>query len=149
MGTVQLLLIKVTGEIYGSHALRLLSRHILVLVECLEVACRFAHDFNLNRGARTKLWNPELIQDMPDLIEQETSALKVYLTILSNLYSETAVEPQVRREIAEHRLLSTIDTITDRYIAKTLKPTMLPEEMPEMMAFTPVIVQILTTIKNF
>jgi len=151
MCTVQLLLIKVTGEIYESHGSRLLSRHILVLVECLEGACKFAHDFNMNRGARTKLWNPELpgLQKLPDLIEQETSALKVYLTILSNLYCETEVEVEVRREIAESRLLSTVDTITSRYIAKTLKPTMLPEEMPEMMAFTSVIVQILTAVKNF
>jgi brefeldin A-inhibited guanine nucleotide-exchange protein len=149
MCTVQLLLIKVTGEMYESHGSRLLSRHILVLVECLEGACKFAHDFNMNRGARTKLWNPELRQDMPDLIEQETSALRVYLTILSNLYCETEVEMAVRREIAETRLLSTVDIITARYIAKTLKPTMLPEEMPEMMAFTGVIVQILTAVKNF
>merc|ERR1712166_157591 len=149
MCTVQLLLIKVTGEMYESHGSRLLSRHILVLVECLEGACKFAHDFNMNRGARTKLWNPELRQDMPDLIEQETSALRVYLTILSNLYCETEVEMIERREMAETRLLSTVDIITARYIAKTLKPTMLPEEMPEMMAFTGVIVQILTAVKNF
>eukprot|EP00658_Telonema_sp_P-2_P079612 TRINITY_DN7736_c0_g1_i1.p1 TRINITY_DN7736_c0_g1~~TRINITY_DN7736_c0_g1_i1.p1 ORF type:complete len:1266 (-),score=430.69 TRINITY_DN7736_c0_g1_i1:413-4183(-) len=80
MCTVQLLLIKVTGKIYATHSQELLSRHVLVLVECLEGACRFAHEFNMNRGARTKLWNPELIKDMPDLIAQETSALTVSAT---------------------------------------------------------------------
>eukprot|EP00656_Telonema_subtile_P057197 TRINITY_DN9356_c0_g1_i3.p1 TRINITY_DN9356_c0_g1~~TRINITY_DN9356_c0_g1_i3.p1 ORF type:complete len:1408 (+),score=491.60 TRINITY_DN9356_c0_g1_i3:81-4304(+) len=149
MCTVQLLLIKVSGAIYEAHSKELLSRHILVLVECLEGACDFAHDFNMNRGARTKLWNPELIKDMPDLFQQETSALNVYITILSKLYEETEIDRDVRRSIAEQRLLTTIDAITQRYIQKTLKPTMLPEEMPEMMAFTPVVVQILTTIKHF
>ena len=36
-----------------------------------------------------------------------------------------------------------------RYITKTLKPTLVPEEVPEMMAFTPVVIQILQGINAF
>jgi len=149
MCTVQLLMIKAVGELYQNHGSRLLSRHILILVEALEGACAFAHEFNGNRGARSKLWNPELIGEPPQLIEQEIQALKVYLTILFALYQGGEIEPDVRREMAEQRMMSTICTVLDRYITKTLKPTLVPEEVPEMMAFTPVVIQILQGINHF
>jgi brefeldin A-inhibited guanine nucleotide-exchange protein len=149
MCTVQLLMINTVGEMWKSHGRRMLSRHILILVECLETACSFAHEFNSNRGARTKLWNPELISTPPDLIEQEIQAVSVYLSMLLSLYGEKTVEPEVRHEMAEHRLMRTISNILERYITKTLKPTLVPEEKPEMMAFTPVVIEILQGINGF
>lgn len=169
MCTVQLLMIKIVGEvirtltltltltptvsrpevIWTNHGKKLLSRHILVLVEALEGACSFAHEFNENRGARTKLWNPEVIASPPNLFEQEIQALGVYLSILFSLYGEKEVEAEVRHKMAEERLMRTINIILDRYISKTLKPTLVPEEVPEMMAFTPVVIQILQGIHDF
>jgi len=149
MCTVQLLMIEACGKMFQKHRSRLLSRHILILVEALEGACMFAHDFNGNRGARSKLWNPELIEAPPDLYKQEIEALGVYLTILFSLYHEKEVEVQVRRDMAETRMISTMSVVLDRYITKTLKPTLVPEEVPEMMAFTPVIIQILQGINAF
>jgi len=149
MCTVQLLMINAVGEVWCNHGKNLLSRHILILVEALEGATSFAHEFNINRGARTKLWNPDLINTPPQLIEQEIQALGVYLSILFSLYGEKEVEKEVRHNMAEDRLMKTINVILERYITKTLKPTLVPEEVPEMMAFTPVVIQILQGIQNF
>ena len=45
--------------------------------------------------------------------------------------------------------MTTICVVLDRYISKTLKPTLLPEDIPEMMAFTNVVIQILQGIYSF
>ena len=62
-------------------------RDTVKLMEALWACSSFAHELNNDRGARAKLWNPELRDEAPDLIQQEIEALGVYLTVVFALYS--------------------------------------------------------------
>eukprot|EP00656_Telonema_subtile_P035824 TRINITY_DN39782_c0_g1_i1.p1 TRINITY_DN39782_c0_g1~~TRINITY_DN39782_c0_g1_i1.p1 ORF type:complete len:196 (+),score=47.19 TRINITY_DN39782_c0_g1_i1:202-789(+) len=145
MCQVQLMLIDLAQDLTANQSLELSTAQSMVLADCFETAFTFAQDFNRNHRARTKLWNRDMIESMPDLIGQEIVSLRGLLTTLLRLYkeeeeSETAVE---------FYLMRTVKSVLNQYICKTIQPTLHPEESAEFHAFTPVIVQVLTGLAEF
>eukprot|EP00658_Telonema_sp_P-2_P035166 TRINITY_DN25624_c0_g1_i1.p1 TRINITY_DN25624_c0_g1~~TRINITY_DN25624_c0_g1_i1.p1 ORF type:complete len:214 (-),score=48.39 TRINITY_DN25624_c0_g1_i1:210-851(-) len=119
-----------------------------VLVDCFEAAYIFAHDFNRNPRARTKLWNRDMLESVPDLINQEMVALKGLLATLLRLYSHETAEEHSETAV-ECYLMRTAKGVLEQYVEKTIKPTLLPEESAEFHAFTPIVVQVLNGIAEF
>jgi hypothetical protein len=91
---------------------------------------------------------------MPDLIRQEIESLSVYLDLLFRLQGdplskEGKKERAEREKIGEEKILTTVVTVLEQYVTKTIKPTLLPEAAAEYRAFTPVVTQILNGIVAF
>jgi len=152
---VVLLLIDLAKNFHSTMAGRLPISDTVALMDCLNECSKFAHEFNNNRGARTKLWNPELIDSPPDLIHQEIESLSVYLEILFKVYTgdeDYRSAPDSLEEyqlVGKERLLPTISAVLEQFVTKTIKPTLLPEAAAEYRAFTPVVTQILQGINSF
>jgi hypothetical protein len=56
------------------------------LLGCLHASYVFAHSFNNNYDLRLSLWKANVVQQMPNLIKQETLSIGTYLSLLYHLY---------------------------------------------------------------
>jgi brefeldin A-inhibited guanine nucleotide-exchange protein len=106
-------------------------------LECLKNSYTFARDFNANYALRLQLWKSGFVQQMPNLIKQETSSAATYISLLFRLYKFQA---DVSRCWLRHSMFELIFEVTQRYTS------MLSESekyRKELVTWAPIIVIIL------
>lgn len=59
------------------HSIR--SRHLMVLMECLEKSYKFAKNFNLDMELRVALYKIGFMKQLPNLLKQETTSVHAYI----------------------------------------------------------------------
>lgn len=135
---VQLLLIQLVQEIVVSFYRILSTEDIVRLSGSLERSYGFAHDFNADIQLRYSLWHTGFMNQVPNLLKQETNGLMAFLRILFWLYLDAkrsadsgATEDKVMR-LCEKVLLEYIATCEDAQKSKS-------EERREVGARSPVV----------
>jgi len=83
---VQLLLIELEQEVVVSFYDKLESEEIVSMGECVEKSYRFAHKFNSYIELRYSLWRTGFINQVPNLLKQETNGLMTYLRVILWMY---------------------------------------------------------------
>lgn len=115
--------------------------NLIVLTKLLEASYNFAKNFNEDYKLRVRLWNAGVVDKLPNLLKQETSAIGVYISILFRLYSDEGKStPEAREKI--------VDTIIPISVAllKRWHDFATREEMRNMDSWTPVVVEILQAL---
>lgn len=87
---VQLLLIQLVQDAVVSFYLKLTTKHVEKLGESLCKSYSFAQQFNANVDLRYSLWRSGFMNQVPNLLKQETCGLTSYLRILFWLYLDSA-----------------------------------------------------------
>lgn len=134
---VQLLLINLVQEIVVSFYRVLSTEHILELSKALETSYIFAHNFNIDVKLRCSLWRSGFMNQVPNLLNQETSSLMAYLRITFWLY----LDPQRSQpeSITEDIVLKTCEEVLKGYIKACEDAHAKSEERREVGALSPVV----------
>lgn len=115
--------------------------NLIVLTKLLETSYRFAKKFNEDYKLRVRLWNSGVVDKLPNLLKQETSAIGVYISILFRLYSdETKSSPDARNKIVEILIPISVDLLKRWHDFATR------QEVRNMESWTPVVVEILQAL---
>lgn len=85
---LQLLMIELLNELYEDEnfARCVPYKESIKLTELLEQSYAFARDFNADYGLRTRLVEARVVDKIPNLLKQETSAAAVLIDIMFKLY---------------------------------------------------------------
>ena len=81
------------------------SKHLFVLLDCLEKSYRFSKAFNEEMELRMALYRMGFMKQLPNLLKQETSSVLIYLSILIRMYLDEKDERVCIREEIERRFL--------------------------------------------
>lgn len=79
------------------------SRHLFRIGDALYLSYLFAKHFNADLPLRTELLKMGFMKQLPNLLNQETSSVAAYLTILAQMYLDSS--RQNMQEQVEHRLI--------------------------------------------
>lgn len=137
---VQLLLIQLVQDAVVSFYLDLSTPHVLLLASSVEQSYVFAHDFNANTELRFSLWRSGFMNQVPNLLKQETTGLTTYLRIIFWLYLDEAKESEV---MTEPKLIELCDRVLRGFVQSCEDARAKPEEQREVSALIPVVVFIL------
>lgn len=76
--------------------------NLIELTRLLYNSYKFAKDFNEDYNLRVRLWNAGIVDKLPNLLKQETSAVGVYISVLFRLYcDEKKTDAKARTEIVD------------------------------------------------
>ncbi|CDF38205.1 unnamed protein product [Chondrus crispus] len=141
---VQLLLIQLVQEMVVSFYRVLSTEHILGLSESLEMSYKFAHDFNVDTELRYSLWQAGFMNQVPNLLKQETNGLMAYLRIVFWLY----LDPQRTEEggSTEAKVMSLCEKVLQGFIRSCDEAQSKAEERREVLALSPVVCFIVNSI---
>lgn len=134
---VQLLLIEVVQEVVVNFYGRLKTEDIVSMSECLELSYRFAHQFNADVELRYSLWRTGFMNQVPNLLKQETNGLTTYLRIMFWLYLD-----EERGNVgawSEEKVMGLCETVLRRYIHACEEAPSKSEERREVAALSPVV----------
>lgn len=133
---VQLLLIQLVQEIVVSFYRVLPTKDILDLSQSLARSYTFAHDFNADIELRYSLWRAGFMNQVPNLLKQETNGLMAYLRIVFWLY----LDPK-RNEggSTEEKVMELCETVLRGYISSCQEAQSKSEERREVVALSPVV----------
>lgn len=134
---VQLLLIQLTQEIVVSFYRVLSTKDILDLSHSLAGSYAFAHDFNADIELRYSLWRTGFMNQVPNLLKQETDGLMAYLRIVFWLY----LDPKRAEEggSTEEKVMELCETVLRGYISSCREAQSKSEERQEVVALSPVV----------
>jgi len=85
--------------------LSLSTRHLFILIDCLERSYRFAQAFNNDLELRMTLHRMGFMKQLPNLLKQETSAVSGYIAALQRMYADSSPERHNHRKEIENRLI--------------------------------------------
>ncbi|KAJ3215780.1 guanine nucleotide exchange protein for ADP-robosylation factor [Dinochytrium kinnereticum] len=119
----------------------LTSRHLLVLVDCLERSYRFAAAFNADLDLRMALYKMGFMKQLPNLLKQETTSVSTYVQILIRMYADPDSERISMRSEVERRLIPLSLDILVHF--NTLDPD---SKRRNVTAWRPVVVAILNAL---
>ncbi|KAJ3102351.1 guanine nucleotide exchange protein for ADP-robosylation factor [Phlyctochytrium planicorne] len=117
------------------------SRHLLVLVDCLERSYRFASAFNADLDLRMALYKMGFMKQLPNLLKQETTSVSTYVQILIRMYADPDPERISMRPEVERRLIPLSFDILVHF--NTLDPD---SKRRNVTAWRPVVVAILNAL---
>ncbi|KXS18026.1 hypothetical protein M427DRAFT_121684 [Gonapodya prolifera JEL478] len=144
---LQLLLIQTLHEtinqnenIYRS----LKSKHMFVLLDCLDRSYLFARKFNNDTDLRMALYRGGFMQQLPNLLKQETTSVTSYISALIRMYSDGSDERRSVAHEVEQRLIPLSRDILILY--NGLDPE---TKKRNILAWRPVVVMILNSLVNF
>lgn len=139
---LQLLMIELVSDLYDDETFEqnIPCKESIKLTELLEKSYEFAHDFNNDIGLRTRLMESRVVNNIPNLLKQETSAAAVLIDLMFKLYLN---DDEKKAELAA-RLIRICVTVVKSYI-------LLDDRMMErtIIAWRPVIVEILQGYYEF
>jgi brefeldin A-inhibited guanine nucleotide-exchange protein len=163
---VQLELLPALGDVIKAGFPRLLCRHFDVLLDCMTSSYRVAADFNADKRYRSALAQAGFMRHLnlsklPNLLRQETAALVQVLRVLFRLYSEAPPSGDSaglrgawleRQALASRRITDVCSSAVKRYVELDGAVAVAgaggsPSQVEEgrmVLAFTPILVQILT-----
>ncbi|PXF40791.1 Brefeldin A-inhibited guanine nucleotide-exchange protein 1 [Gracilariopsis chorda] len=136
---VQLQLIKVAQKVVVCFYKHLPTERILDLGESLSLSYLFAHNFNANIDLRFRLWRTGFMNQVPNLLMQETQGLTACLRLLFWMYLDP--ERVEHKEETEEKVMSLCEGVLRNYINSCYesKRNAESEERREVTAFSPVI----------
>ena len=139
---LQLLMIELVSDLYDDETFEqnIPYKESIRLTELLEKSYEFAHDFNNDIGLRTRLMESRVVNNIPNLLKQETSAAAVLIDLMFKLYLN---DDEKKPELAI-RLIKICVTVVKSYILlddRTMERT--------IIAWRPVIVEILQGYYEF
>ncbi|KAJ3087062.1 guanine nucleotide exchange protein for ADP-robosylation factor, partial [Quaeritorhiza haematococci] len=120
------------------------SRHLFLLIDCLERSYRFAQTFNGDMELRMALYKMGFMKSLPNLLKQETSSVSSYILILIKMYSDGDDDRVMSREEIAKRLIPLSYDILHHY--NSLDPE---SKRRNVNAWRPVVVTILNALVNF
>ncbi|KAI9332211.1 hypothetical protein BDR26DRAFT_649613 [Obelidium mucronatum] len=145
---LHLLVIQTLQEVLssGSDAVykSLASKHLFILIDCLERSYQFAKAFNEDMELRMALYRMGFMKTLPNLLKQETNSVSTYIGILIKMYSDPSEERQGTREEIEKRLIPLSYSILVNY--NSLDPE---SKKRNVAAWRPVVVTILNAMIDF
>jgi brefeldin A-inhibited guanine nucleotide-exchange protein len=133
---VQLLLIQLVQDAVVSFYLDLSTEHILALASSVETSYSFAHDFNADIELRFSLWRTGFMNQVPNLLKQETTGLTAYLRIIFWLYLD---ESKGSEASAEPKLIALCSRVLNGFVLSCEEARSKPEEKREVDALIPVV----------
>lgn len=133
---VQLLLIQLVQDTVVSFYLDISVDQILSLAASVESSYIFAHDFNANIELRFSLWRSGFMNQVPNLLKQETTGLTIYLRIMFWLYLDESKASDVSAEL---KLIPLCDSVLRGFIYACNEARVKPEERREVAALIPVV----------
>lgn len=142
---VQLLLIEVVQEVVVSFYEQLATPHIVSMSQCLEMSYTFAHKFNADIELRYSLWRTGFMNQVPNLLKQETNGLMAYLRIMFWLYLDGERRGDVA-EWSEERVMALCESVLGRYIRACEEAPSKSEERREVAALSPVVLFIVNSV---
>ncbi len=137
---VQLLLIQLVQDAVVSFYLKLSTAHIHELGEALRESYSFAQKFNANVELRYSLWRAGFMNQVPNLLKQETSGLTTYLRIMFWLYLDASRTDC--GDALETNVVDLCDRVLKRYISNCEKSNSKADDRREVAALTPVVILI-------
>ncbi|KAJ3296250.1 guanine nucleotide exchange protein for ADP-robosylation factor [Rhizoclosmatium sp. JEL0117] len=138
--TLQEVLSSGSDSVYKS----LSSKHVFVLIDCLERSYQFAKAFNEDMELRMALYRMGFMKTLPNLLKQETSSVSTYISILIKMYSDPSEERKGTRADIEKRLIPLSYSILVNY--NSLDPE---SKKRNVAAWRPVVVTILNAMIDF
>lgn len=134
---VQLLLIQLVQEIVVTFYRVLSTENILGMSESLENSYTFAHDFNADIELRYSLWRSGFMNQVPNLLKQETNGLMAYLRIVFWLY----LDPQRTEQggSTEDKVIELCEKVLRGYTHSCEEALSKSEERREVVALSPVV----------
>ena len=88
---------------------------LMKLAGLLLLSYKFAKDFNDNYDLRVRLWNSGIIERLPNLLKQESSAAAVYINIMFRMYCDDDKTSQEYKNSIMEQLTPLCTLITNRY----------------------------------
>lgn len=134
---VQLLLIEVVQEVCVSFYRTLSTKQIVSMCDCLEMSYKFAHKFNSDIELRYSLWRSGFMNQVPNLLKQETSGLMAYLRIMFWLYLDEEREDE--NGWMEVKVMHLCESVLRRYITCCEEAPSKSDERREVAALSPVV----------
>jgi hypothetical protein len=131
-----LLLIQLVQDTVVSFYLDLSTDHILSLAAAVEKSYSFAHNFNSDIELRFSLWRAGFMNQVPNLLKQETSGLTAYLRIIFWLYLDPTKNSAVA---AEPRLMALCNRVLLGFVRACNEARAKPEERREVSALIPIV----------
>lgn len=114
---------------------------LMKMIGLLEDSYKFARDFNEDYNLRVRLWNSGVMDKLPNLLKQETSAVGVFISILFRLYCDNQkVDAKTHKQITE-TLIPLSVALMKRFVALDEK-----EHSRNIVSWTPVVVETLQAI---
>lgn len=141
---VQLLLIEVVQEVVVSFYSKLSTEQIMSLSTSLEKSHTFAHRFNADVELRYSLWRAGFMNQVPNLLKQETNGLMAYLRIMFWLYLDVSRGDSNRW--SEDKLMALCERVLRHYIESCEEAPSKPEERREVTALSPVVCFIVSSV---
>lgn len=143
---LQLLMIESLSELFENEDFfnNIPYQEVIRMTSLLEKSYEFARDFNDDYELRTRLVDAHVVDKVPNLLKQETSASAVLINIMFKLYLNNESEPEETKNHLLKRLISVCIDIVKRYAA-------LDESTMErnINTWRPVIVEILQGYYEF
>ncbi|VEU19845.1 DEKNAAC100264 [Brettanomyces naardenensis] len=137
---LQLHMIQTLSELFGNDVFydNTPVEQILKLADLLNSSYRFARDFNEDYNLRVRLWNSGVMDKLPNLLKQETSAVGVYISVMFRLYCDgEKASKETRKEISQ-LLMPLSVSLLQRYVQFDEK-----EQARNIQSWTPVVVETL------
>jgi len=137
---VQLLLIQLVQDAVVSFYTKMSTSHVHHLAESLHDSYSFAKDFNANVELRYSLWRAGFMNQVPNLLKQETSGLTTYMRIMFWLYLDPDREDMDGK--LETAVVTLCDSVLKRFISTSEAPNAKADDRRELAALTPVVILI-------
>ncbi|CAR24166.1 Arf family guanine nucleotide exchange factor SEC7 [Lachancea thermotolerans CBS 6340] len=143
---LQLLMIESLSELFEDDGF---SNHIpykesIKLTNLLQNTYEFARDFNDDFELRTRLLNARLVDKIPNLTKQETSASAVLINIMFKLFLNSEKESKDEKKKLSERLISISVRVVQKYVSLDDRST-----ERDINAWRPVVVEILQGYYEF
>ncbi|SCV04651.1 LAMI_0H17832g1_1 [Lachancea mirantina] len=116
---LQLLMIESLSELFESEDFCNAVPHAnaVLLINLLEKSFEFAKDFNEDFGLRSRLVDARVVDKIPNLLKQETSASAVLINVMFKLYLNAGKDHVDDAEALLVRLKAICVRIVERYVA--------------------------------
>ncbi|ANZ74632.1 BA75_00765T0 [Komagataella pastoris] len=113
---LQLLLIETMAELFDDDGFydEIPFENVIRLSKFLNQSYEFARDFNDDYNLRVRFFNGGVIDNVPNLLKQETSASAVYFSIMLRLYCDDNISEE-QKEMITQSLLPMWIAIVERY----------------------------------
>eukprot|EP00178_Gracilaria_changii_P007168 TRINITY_DN2296_c0_g1_i1.p1 TRINITY_DN2296_c0_g1~~TRINITY_DN2296_c0_g1_i1.p1 ORF type:complete len:1906 (-),score=278.66 TRINITY_DN2296_c0_g1_i1:1635-7238(-) len=136
---VQLQLIQLAQELVVWFYKSLSTSNVMSLGESLSLSYHFAHSFNANIDLRFTLWRTGFMNQVPNLLMQETKGLMAYLRLLFWLYLDPRRTEE--KEKTEEKVMTLCEGVLHNYISACEESQLNAEseERREVTAFSAVI----------
>jgi brefeldin A-inhibited guanine nucleotide-exchange protein len=114
---LQLLMIQSLSELFEKDIFyeHIPYKHLNGLAALLFKSYDFAKQFNDDYELRVRLWNAGVIERLPNLLKQESSAAAVYINIMFRMYCDDLKTSDTEKQDSLNHIIPLCTTITERF----------------------------------